>query len=189
MERNDIDKVFEIGFLIVTVIAVTELQFTSFVLGQNQLSQAEIWIQVIFVFKGILIPMFVLVAIWLVAMIFPHVKVPLARRRYLKEFCLALLGNVLALEIVLFNILSVSGFADSHIHMGSVVIFGGGIFQFIPSFFLTLLATWQYRGIDSTKNQSSIKFGLTTVIEHGLIYSISYFLLLIILSSSVFLLQ
>ena len=186
MERNDLDKVFEIGLLIVAVIAVAELQFTSFVLGQNQVSQGQIWIQIIFVFRVTIIPMFVLITIWLAAMIFPHVKIPLARRRYLKEFCWALLGNVLALEIVLFNLLSANGF--TYIHMGSEMIYGGGIFQFIPSFFLTLLATWHYRRIDSTKNQSSIKFGLTTVLEHGLIYFISYFLLLLILSSSVFLL-
>jgi hypothetical protein len=188
MERNGIDYVFAIGLLFVAVTAVAELQFTSFNLSVNQVSQVQIWMQTIFVFRVTIIPMFVLITIWLAAMIFPHVKVPLAGRRYLKEFCWALLGNVLALEIVLFNILSIGGFTYSQIYMGSEVIYGGGIFQFIPSFFLTLLATWQYRRIDSAKNQSTIKFGLTTVIEHGLIYSISYFLLLMILASSVFLL-
>jgi hypothetical protein len=101
--------------------------------------------------------MFVLVAIWLAAMIFPHVKVPLARRRYLKEFCWALLGNVLALEILLLNFLS----AGIHDWL-NVSVMSGRIFEFIPSFFLTLLATWQYRRIDSTKNQSATRFGLIT---------------------------
>ena len=186
MERNGIDYVFAIGLIFVAVIAVAELQFASFVLGQNQLSQGQIWIQIIFVFKGTIIPMFVLVAIWLAAMIFPHVKIPLVRRRYLKEFCWALLGNVLALEIVLFNLLSANGF--TYIHMGSEVIYGGGIFQFIPSFFLTLLVTWQYRRMDSAKSQSATKFGLITVIEHGLIYLISYFLIWMTVLSSIIML-
>jgi hypothetical protein len=177
MEINGIDYVFAICLIFVAVIAVAELQYVHSVLGQDQLSNW--WTQITFVFKGTIVPMFVLVAIWLVAMIFPHVKVPLARRRYLKEFCWTLLGNVIALEIVLLNFLS----AGIHSWL-NVSVMSGRIFEFMPSFFLTLLATWQYRRIDSNKNQSAIKFGLITVLEHGLIYSISYFLLLMIIASS-----
>ena len=83
MERNGIDYVFAIGLLVVAVIAFTELQFTSFVLSQNEVSQGQIWIQIIFVFRVTLIPIFILSIIWLLAMIFPHVKIPLAKRRYL----------------------------------------------------------------------------------------------------------
>lgn len=164
MERNGIDYVFAAGLVLVAVIAFAELQFTSFVLSQNQVSQAQIWIQIIFVFRVTLIPMFILATIWLATTVFPHVKIPLARRRYLKEFCWALLGNVLALEIVLFNLLSANGF--TYIHIGTEVTYGGGIFQLTPSFFLTFLATWQYRRIDQVGNQSARKFGLFTVIEH-----------------------
>jgi hypothetical protein len=186
MERNEIDYLFAIGLLIVAVIAVAELQGASFYLGQYQVSQADIWGHLFFVFEGTMVPMFVLVTIWLTAMIFPHVKIPLARRRYFKEFCWALLGNVLALEIVICGFLRLGIYL--HWSIGYEVVYSGGgwrIFELLPSFFLTLLATWQYRRIDSTKNQSTIKFGLTTVLEHGLIYSISYFLLLMILVSSV----
>jgi len=179
MERSGIDYVFAIGLIFVAVIAVAELQFASFFLGQNQLSQAQIWVQLIFVFKGTLVPMFFLAAIWLTAMIFPHVKIHLVRRRYLKEFCWALLGNVLALEIILFNFLCANTWMDFF----SV---SRRILEFIPPFFLTLLATWQYRRIDSAKNQSAIKFGLITVIENGLIFFISYFSILMILASSTY---
>jgi hypothetical protein len=177
MERNGIDYVFAMGLIFVAVIAVAELQYAHAVLGQDQLSNW--WTQITFVFKGTIVPLFVLVAIWLAAMIFPHVKIPLARRRYLKEFCWTLLGNMLALEIVLLNFLS----AGIHNWL-NVSLMSGKIFEFIPSFFLTLLATWQYRRIDSTKNQSATKFGLITVLEHGLIYFISYLLLLMIIASS-----
>jgi hypothetical protein len=186
MERNAIDYVFAAGLIVVAVIAFAELQFTGFVLSQNQVSQGQIWIQIIFVFRVTLIPIFILLAIWLLAMIIPHVKIPLAKRRYLKEFCWALLGNVLALEIVLFSLLLANGF--TYVHMGSAVTYEGGIFQLIPSFFLTLLATWQYRKIDSVGNQNASRFGLFTVIEHLVIYVISYVIILIIIMSSVFLL-
>jgi hypothetical protein len=136
-------------------------------------------------FKATIVPMFVLVVIWLIGMIFPHVKIPLAKRRYLKEFCWALLGNVLALEIVLFSLLLS---ASEYLQGGIGWEVNLRILGLIPSFFLTLLATWQYRRMDSAKSQSAIRFGLITVIEHGLIYLISYFLLLMILSSSTFLL-
>ena len=138
MERNGIDYVFAVGLILAAVIAITEIQFTSFVLSQNQASQGQIWIQIIFVFRVTLIPMFILAPIWLLAVIFPHVRIPLARRRYLKEFCWALLGNFLALEIVLFNLMSTNGF--TYAHLGSAVIYGGGIYQLMPSFFLTLVA-------------------------------------------------
>ena len=186
MERNGIDYVFAAGLVLVAVIAVAELQFASFVLSQNQISQAQTWIQIVFVFRVTLIPMFILATIWLSATVFPHVKIPLARRRYLKEFCWALLGNVLALEIVLFSLLNANGF--TYVHIGTEVTYWGGIFQLIPSFFLTFLATWQYRRTDQAGNQSAKKFGLFTAIEHLVIYAVSYFLILIIIASSVFLL-
>jgi hypothetical protein len=178
MERNGIDYVFAVGLIFVAVIAVAELQYASFLYGSNQPSS---WIQLIFVFKGTMVPIFVLVTVWLIAMIFPHVKIPLVRRRYAKEFCWALLGNVLALEILIcyFLIVNIG-------HVGSLVF--DNSFAFLPSFFLTLLATWRYRRIDSAKGQSAIRFGLTTVVEHLVVYFISYFLILMIMLSSIFVL-
>jgi hypothetical protein len=189
MERNGIDYVFAVGLILVGVIAVAELQFTNFFLGQNlgqnQLSHGQIWIQIFFVFKATMVPIFVLVVIWLTAMIFPHTKTPLAKRRYLKEFCWALFGNVLALEIVLFSLLLS---ASEYLKGGIGWEVNLRIFELVPSFFLTLLVTWQYRRMDSAKSQNATRFGLITVIEHGLIYLISYFAIWMIVLSSILML-
>jgi hypothetical protein len=117
-------------------------------------------------------------------MLLPNVKFngleKYAKRRCLKEFCWTLFGNLLVLEVVLFNVLSLA-FGSEPIDFYVYRRVG----EILLSFFLTLLATWRYRKADSANVQSSIKFGLITVVEHGLIYLISYFLILMIIVSSI----
>src|SRR3972149_9527051 len=119
MTRNEIDKVFELCLLLVTVIAAAELQYASFVFSKpidqslppkdiaNIIQSNAIIVNSIFRWTSIAI--FILVLGWIITRIFPsadlthHPKlIGIFRRRYLKEFCWAMFGNLFVMEIINF---------------------------------------------------------------------------------------
>lgn len=187
-EKSFVDRTFVAGLLLVGVIAVLELLFSNFVFNQSQQDYSSNWVQVVFVFRATAIPLFVLFAAWLVAFLFPHVNVPLLRRRFLKEFCWVTLGNLLVVELLIFNFISGSmAFSE---HIGIEVTKNFFSWLTFGVFFLTLLATWNYRKADVTSEEAKLGFGLVTLLEHGLIFAASFFVLLVyVMGPSIFMLQ
>ncbi len=187
-DKRAADRAFGAGLLFVGIIAVLELQFSNFVFNQNPQAYDSNWTQVVFVFRVTAMPLFVLFAVWLVAVLFPHVKVPFVRRRFLKEFCWATLGNMIILEVLLFNFISGSlGFSE---HIG--ISMEKNFFSWLTfgAFLLTLLATWNYRKADITSEEEKVGFSLVTLLEHGLIFAISFlWLLFYVINPSVFALE
>lgn len=188
MERNGIDKVFELCLLLVTVIGAAELQYASFIFSQNSpfnpLTKEQYLLNLAqsnFVFRITTLPIFILVTTWLVLMVLPQGKFhgleKYAKRRYIKEFCWTFFGNLLVLEIIIFTSLSFSKEVSSSV--------SGGLVVMIISFFLTFLVTWQYRKGDPTNFQDPIRFRVFSAIEHGLIYFFSYYLILVIVGWSI----
>ncbi len=175
-ENRVADRSFGVGLLLVGVIAVLLLQFSNFVFTQNPQAYDSNWTQVVFVFRVIAIPLFVLFAVWLAASHFPHVKVPLLRRRFLKEFCWATLGNIIIVELLIFNFISGSLGLSGHIGIS----IGKNFFSWLTfgAFLLTFLATWNYRKSDITNEEEKVRFSLVTLLEHGLIFTVSFLWLL-----------
>ncbi len=188
MDRSTLDRAFGVGVLVVAAIAILELQFANFIYGQAQTAFDDRWTQIVFVFRVTAIPLFILVIVWLVAMAFPHVRVPIVRRRYLKEFCWALLGNVLVLNFATFNFLSAINYYPPGGHI-ALEVDQKVLTGMLISFFLTFLATWSYRRVDLSDKEISLKFGLVTILEHALVYVVSYFLILSVVWSSGFFLM
>jgi len=183
MERSEIDKVFELCLLLITVIAAAELQYTSFIYAENSpltplteeqyLSNLR---EVNYTFRVTTIPIFFLVTTWIVLMLFPSITTRhrfLGKfRRFAKEFCWTLFGNFFVLEIIIFTYLGFSKEATSSMWWGR--------YGTLSSVLLTFLATWQYRKADvnHTQNISRLAFSLMSMLEHVVIYFVSYFLLL-----------
>ena len=179
MDRKEIDKVFELCLLLATVIAAAELQYASFVYSQDFVLR-----EVNYTFRVTTIPIFILVTVWLILMIFPSVvnskhNILGKSRRIAKEFCWAFFGNFFVLEMLIFYNLA---FSESIISSKDVALY---VTWF--SVILTFLATWQYRKADRNFTQKTARFGfeVESICEHIIIYVFSYILLLCILYISV----
>jgi hypothetical protein len=174
MEKNEVDKVFELCLLLVTVIAAALLQYASFVYSQNFVLK-----EVNYTFRVTTIPIFVLVTTWIVLMLFPSITVRhhiLGNlRRIAKEFCWAFFGNFFVLEMLIFFYL---GFSEEAISSQSVAQYAT-----LFSVVFTFLATWQYRKADRDNTQRTSRFGfrLMSICEHSVIYGFSYFLLMFVI--------
>jgi len=166
--KQRIDKLFEIGLLLVTVLAASELQYASF-----RYSSPENLHLVNYFFRALTIPIILLVMLWLLKDLVPSLPVRFPLKRYTKEFCWTLFGNFFFFEILFF--ISLSFIADS----SPFGTWGKAIT--LVSFFVTFPATWQYRKADERNPISnSVRFSLLTICEHVLIYTISYVLSLFI---------
>ena len=181
MDKKEIDRVFELCLLLVTVIAAAELQYASFVF-----SQPFDKIQVNVIFRYTTIPILILVTIWIALMLIPPIitrfKILAKFRRFMKEFCWGLFGNLFVLEIITFVTLSVSTDIAPSMTWGQVARF--------LSVFLTFPVTWQYRKADQDNQQNQSRFQRlgflwTSVSENLVTYFIAYFVVFIIMYWSI----
>jgi len=109
METN-VDHIFEVCLLLVTVLAAAELQYASFIypLSGDPLSDQYKFNleQVNFVFRISTSVMLVLVTIWIAILLIPSASMKLGlerfKRRWVKEFCWGLFGNLFVSEIMIF---------------------------------------------------------------------------------------
>ena len=187
MVRNEIDRVFDICLLLVTVIGAAELQYASFAYSQlipqippiadEQLAALMTFntAEVNFIFRITTIPILILIIVWITVSLFPSVSVKhdvlkKIKKRYLKEFCWTFFGNLFAIEIIVFVVLSFSNkIMDSVIASQWVTCF---------SFFLTMYATWKYRKADIYEMQKPDKKQvLMSVLEHGFWYIVAYIII------------
>ncbi len=162
MTRNDIDKIFELCLLLVTVIGAAELSYASYFFSQippqnpplstqkiSELMQSNA-IVVNSIFRWTTFTIFILVLVWIVTIIFPKVTIrqPILakylKRRKAKEFCWCLFGSLFIFEIINFFAISYS------VQRVSDIIAYPATFSAI---FLTFYATWQYRKRRHIRNE------------------------------------
>ena len=162
-----IDKIFELCLLLITVIAAGELQYASFIYSsKDTLSQVN------YFFRVSTIPIIILVTTWIVMKLFPSLPSKVhVLRRFVKEFCWTLFGNLFALEIIVFVYLGFSTELDASMVWGQ--------YGTLLSVLLTFPATWQYRKADQENGQNMLKpyFPWITLLEHAVLYFLSYGLL------------
>ncbi|MCW4010176.1 MAG: hypothetical protein NWF05_06100 [Candidatus Bathyarchaeota archaeon] len=195
MTRKEIDKIFELCLLLVTVIGAAELQYASYFFGQippedPPLSAQKIaelmhsnTILVNSIFRWTTFTIFVLVLAWIILMIFPSVtiKQPILKRffkrRYGKEFCWCLFGNLFLMEMINFVAISFSAGSLSKTIVSATTL---------SAFFLTFYATWKYRKEDIYEMRTLTKTSMFwSVIEHTIIYMISYIIMIVIWGYSI----
>lgn len=156
-----IDHLFEIALVLVTVLSASQMQFVS-VKTPDQLD---------IVFKELTLPIIIVILSWLIKELIPS-RLPL--KRFLKEFCWAFLAFSLTLEIGAFI---ESGFATTAFQIDlsiKIMVFAGA--------FLTFPVTWTYADVGDWKTE---KWALAKVIiEHYLIYCLSYFALIGVIFAS-----
>jgi hypothetical protein len=163
----EIDKIFELCLLLVTVIAAAELQYASLIYASK-----EVLYQVNYIFRVSTIPIIILITTWIVVKLFPSIPSkarPL--RRFAKEFCWTLFGNLFALEIIVFVYL---GFSKE---LAPSMVWGQ--YGTLLSVILTFPATWQYRKAEQKERQNIFRtdFPWITLLEHVALYLLSYGLL------------
>ncbi len=184
MEINA-DNIFEVCLLLVTVLAAAELQYASFLypLNGDPLSQQYKFNleQVNFVFRVATIPIIIMITIWIAVMLIPSTSIKLRvlerfRKRFAKELCWTLFGNLFVLEIIIFV-----NFSFSKELIPSKL---GAQYGTLLSVLLTFPATWNYAKRDqynTEKTQQKRFEWLLPIAEHAIIYVISYMILLKIL--------
>ena len=165
--KDWMDKLFELGLLLITVLAASEL-------GYAAVRFAEEWAYVNFVFRVLTIPIIILIMLWLTKDLIPiRTRFALPFGRLAREFSWALFGNLFVFEILLFFALS---FTIDPVPLGFWV--QGGT---LLGFFVTLPATWRYREVDGKSANKRLRDRVGEAsIEHFLLYVFAYSLILII---------
>ena len=169
-EKDRIDKLFELGLLLVTVLAASELGYAA-VRFATELGNVN------FIFRALTIPIVILILVWIINELVPSPssKVPLTR--FLREFCWGLLGNLFVLEILMFVALS---FTVDPLPLSLWV--NAGTFT---ALFITLPAIWQYREIEHIDSEKRLRYRLVgALVEYLPIYGIAYILLVIVANAS-----
>jgi hypothetical protein len=166
-----LDHLFEIGLVLVTVLAAAELEFSGDILA-NETATLN------FIFRITTIPIILLILLWMFKEIYPaklEPKVPL--RRWLKEFSWVFLGNFVALTIFVYLLLSFFASVVENGTLPDLLALGAAL--------LTFPATLEYRRRAHKPEQKLRirRFYLVTVGEHLVWSSVSYFLVLWLLEA------
>jgi small-conductance mechanosensitive channel len=163
--RVDLDHLFEIGLLLVTVLSAAELQFAGIVMGQDTAGLN-------FIFRITTTPIIILVVLWLVKEFCParlERRVPL--KRGLKEFGWIFLGQFIALALIVYFILSFyASIAD--------FLFWADILALL-AIVLTFPVTLEYRKFDFKRRDGPLtrRFYAVSVGEH-VVWSVVAYLVL-----------
>jgi hypothetical protein len=193
MARNEIDKIFELGLLLVTVIGAAELQYSSYIfsfsptnstLTQQQIQEAmhSNIILVNSIYRWTTIPVFILVLVWIIAQIVPNIKVnstvnKFVKRRFIKEFCWCLFGSFFIFEIITFVGISYKSVPIVITYIATAL-----------AIFLTFYPTWRYRKDDIYEMRNPTRsLQIRTMYEHIFIFFIAYILMMVIWSYSIIL--
>ena len=107
-----------------------------------------------------MMPTLILISTWLLKELLPVEPVKrMSLKRWAKEFCWALLGNILVLELIIFVTLSFRANIYQVIYIMYPIMFA--------CFFLTLPVTWSYNKARTRKVN----------IEYFILFAFSYFLI------------
>jgi len=184
MTRNEIDKIFELCLLLVTVIGAAELQYASFYFSPS--TDRSNVIMVNSIFRWTTFTIFILIFLWIISIFTPSMAIKnrvlakIFKRRKLKEFCWSLFGNLFLWEIIYFFSISYSASSPlSGLNIATIVTLA---FVIYTAFLLTLYATWRYRKDDiyEMQNQPLRSSILSAISEHTIIYFSTLVLMMII---------
>jgi hypothetical protein len=184
--RINVDRVFDACILLVTVLATAELSYVAYLCPSTVPSYLA---QVNYFFRVTTSVIIALVVSWILVSLIPSPSETLKlgglrkfRRRYIKELCWCLFGNLFVFEIIAFVYY---GFFNGELSEVLTIYYG-----MFFAFFLTLPATWMYSRIDGKPNRSQSMYRLRLlipIVEHLTIFFIAYLALeqVMIFSSSV----
>ncbi len=163
-DRDRIDKLFELGLLLVTVLAASEL-------GYAAVRYAADLSNVNFVFRVLTIPIVILIMVWLVNDLLPSLPFDIPLRRLVREFCWVFLGNLFVFEILLFIGLS---FTAAPFPLGLWVQAGTSL-----AFLITFPATLRYREVEGKSASKRLRYrAADALVEHIAIFIAAYLLML-----------
>jgi hypothetical protein len=172
---NRIDRLFEIGLVLASILSAAILQYASAMFSLLETSTTNTLHAKLsginFVFRMTTVPLVILIFIWLIKEAYPsswESRRPI--RRWLKEFDWAFLGYFIFLDISLFVSLS---FYTSYLWLSPLVLLMGAF-----SFILTFFATWQYKKCANTNAKIDLSFSRRTLLEHGFFVSVTYLILI-----------
>jgi hypothetical protein len=168
-DRKDrVDKAFEFGLLLVTVLAASELGYAAVAL-QKALADVN------FVFRVLTIPVIALILLWLMKDLIPDR--PLRIKRWIREFCWTFFGNLFVLEIVVFLMLSFFTNPTSAMPWVYAIL--------LLALVITFPATWRYREADQVQSEIPHTHRLMlTVFEHTILFILAYFVMLAVILAS-----
>jgi len=128
-----------------------------------------------FVFRVLTIPIVILIMVWLINDLAPSLPFNIPLRRFVKEFCWALFGNLFVLEILVFAVLS---FTADPVPL-SLWVYAGTFM----ALFITLPAIWRYREIEGISTEKRLRYRFAgALVEYVPIYCSAYILLAVILN-------
>jgi hypothetical protein len=173
--RVNVDRVFDTCILLLTVLAAAEFAYLAYILPATETANLT---QVNFFFRVTTAIIIMLVTIWVLLSLVPSPPktwklgfIGLFKRRYIKEFCWCLFGNLFAYEISIFAYFSFS--------TGTLVYMV--YYSLVFAFLLALPATVQYRRLDHKPAQNPQKRRLLRwlipLAEHIVIFVVSYIVL------------
>lgn len=175
--RVNVDRVFDTCILLLTVLAAAEFAYLAYILPATEMGNVT---QVNLFFRVTTTVILVLVVSWILLSLVPSPPktwklsgLALFRRRYVKEFCWCLFGNLFVYEIYTFAFYSFFNGDASILYML--------YYSLIFAFLLTLPATLQYSRLDRKPAQSGLKHNrlcwLVPIAEHLIIFVVSYLVL------------
>jgi len=178
-KTEKIDHLFEIGLVLVTVISASILQYLSSKYSFDMtLTNAQKLADLSFVFKELTMPIIILILLWLLKeLIFGRYVLSLSLKRFVKEFCWTFLSIFLVLEILSFAFL---GFISKPDQLSTIV----GIMMLF-AFLFTFPITWEYGGHslkrEKPKRRESFMGAMTALVEHLVVFTISYVVILAVI--------
>lgn len=183
--RINVDRVFDTCILLVTVLAAAEFAYVAYLFPASEMANLT---QGNMVFRVTTILILVLIVGWILVSLIPSPPktwrlgiLGRFRRRFVKEFCWCLFGNLLVFEVFVFVYYSFfSGESPVAFTLYYTLFF---------AFFVTLPATWQYSNLDRKPNQNASKHPrlrwLIPIVEHVVIFLVSYLVVQQVISLSV----
>jgi hypothetical protein len=185
--RINVDRVFDTCILLVTVLAAAEFAYVAYLFPASEMANLA---QGNLVFRVTTTLILVLIVSWILISLIPSPPKNWSlgalgrfRRRFAKEFCWCLFGNLLVFEVFAFVFYS---FFSGESSVAFTVYY-----TLFFAFFITLPATWQYSILDRKLNQKASKHPklqwLVPIIEHVVIFLVSYWVVeqVILLSATV----
>jgi hypothetical protein len=175
-DKINVDGVFDACALLVTVLAAVELAYAAYLFPATEASGLA---QINYYFRVTTTVIIALIVGWIIARLIPSPPQNLRlgalrrfRRRYVKEFCWCLFGNLFVFEIIAFVYY---GFFNGELTQLLTIYYG-----MFFAFFLTLPATWLYSRMDGKPNRSLSLYRLRLLIpiaEHLIVFIIAYLVL------------
>ena len=174
--RINADRIFDTCLLLVTVLAAAIIAYATYVYPLNGVSSNLT--QVNYIFRVTTIIITSMIGIWIGSSLIPAPTFSIGllgkfRRRFVKEFCWSLFGNLFAFEILAFVYFAFS--------TEMLTAFLAVDYSTLAAFFLTFPATWHYTQLDKIETTKKIrklnwlKSKLThPITEHLAIYLIAF---------------